>query len=507
MNGRILGVCLAVLSSLAAFGDDAPLVKKGDTVVMIGDSITEQSYRNRWGYYHALTNAAPEINFIPLGYSGYQVKGWRDMERTSVASTNVWTWYRDPGWNLKTVFDGKVDVIVIFLGMNDILQPSIRDDEADVARWLSDYATFARNLRERSHPRAMVFATITPLTADPDSPKNRMRRKLNNRLRLLAAMTGAQVADFGEAVADELELTGAIDTGYRLVPDFVHPDALGHLVLARTLARTLGLDEAADRIGERVDARESELVERNVDRISAYVRVDRSCRPTDDGLVYDVRYALGDDPLFAPEVRILLPPGWSADAPMKIGSEGVFRLRGTASDRTTRVVLEASVADWNECDDRPTGMRTLRTFVDIPAPWKLRDESGDWKVYTASADYTGGTAPGSVDPFQLYFGWKTNTVRACRRVWSEKARDVRAVLSHQTFSATLELKLLLDGTEVWKEDLNRNGKNRAEKVIRLQEGWNPIEVICTNRDWQRQFAFDLLPLAGDDLGKLKYDIK
>ena len=98
-------------------------------------------------------------------------------------------------------------------------------------------------------------------------------------------------------------------------------------------------------------------------------------------------------------------------------------------------------------------------------------------------------------------------MRACRRVWSEKARDVKAVLSHQTFSATLELAVSVNGTVVWEERLDRRGRNRREKTIRLAEGWNPIEIVCTNRDWQRQFAFDLLPLDGDDLSRLRYDLK
>lgn len=484
-----------------------PAVAKGDTVVMIGDSITEQAFRNPWGFYHVLTNAAPEINFIPLGFSGFQVKDWLKWERASVTNANLQTWYRDPGWNLKTVFDGKVDAIVIFLGMNDILQPSIRDDAADVARWLYDYATFARNLRERSHPRTMLFATVTPLTADPASPKNRVREKLNNRLRMLAAMTGAGVVEYGEAISDGIELYRGVDPDYRLVPDFVHPNALGHLRLASQLCAALGLESAEGAVDERLQDLESELFERNDDRLALTVALDRCCRPEDSELVYDLRYALAGFLEIQSEVRVLVPPGWSVEPPQRIGGGGAFRLRGAPTARKTRIVVEAVVPRWDEGSDRPSGVGMLRAFVDIPAPWKLRDESGVWKAYSASNDYTGGAEPGSVDPFQTYFGWKTNTITAARRVWSEKARDVKAVLSHQTFSATLDLAVKLNGREVWKDSLDRHGRKRVEKTLHLDEGWNAVEIVCTNRDWQRQFAFDLLPLDGDDLGKLKYDLK
>ena len=511
-----IGVLVAALGFGAARADDGcaeaeteaePLVKPGETVVLIGDSITEQAYRNPWGFYHVLTNAAPGIDFVPLGFSGYQVKGWSDMERASVTNADVWTWYRDPGWNLKAVFDGKVDVFVVFLGMNDILQPSIRDDEADVARWLRDYATFARNLRARSRPREMVFATITPLTDDPASPKNRVRERLNNRLRMLAALTGARVADYGEALAGGLGALRAIDPDYRLVPDCVHPDAHGHLLIAETLCEELGLADAADAIAARIFAGEDDLADRS-SGLAATVALDRSCRPDDAELVYDLSFSVADDGSgIQPEVRVLAPAGWSVDEKLLIGGAGTFRLRGTPSSLTTRMVVEASVPTWDESSDGPTGAETLRAFVDIPAPWKLRDGCGGWKVYGASRGYTGGAAPGSIDPFQLYFGRRENTVRACRRVWSEKARDVKAVLSHQTFSATLELAVSVNGTVVWEERLDRRGRNRREKTIRLAEGWNPIEIVCTNHDWQRQFAFDLLPLDGDDLSRLRYDLK
>lgn len=92
-------------------------------------------------------------------------------------------------------------------------------------------------------------------------------------------------------------------------------------------------------------------------------------------------------------------------------------------------------------------------------------------------------------------------------MWSEKARDVNVILSHQTFSATLDLTVKLNGQEVWKDNLNRNGKNRVEKTLHLNEGWNDVEITCVNHNWQRQFAFDLEPLEGDSLENLKYDIK
>ena len=420
MKKYLIGwLCVAALAGVAQGVEG---LQDGDNIVLIGDSITEQGYRRPWGYYHVLTNAAgevakaggPKVNFIPLGYSGYQVKGWSNMERDSVTNTNVWTWYRNPGWNLKEVFDGKVDVIVIFLGMNDILQPSMHDTDEDRAKWLADYKTFVNNLRERCHPRQFVFATITPLTTDPMSPKNIVREKLNDALRKFAAEHGNYVAGFGAAVGRGVSELRRADPDYRMIPDFVHPNRAGHSLMAHELLRVLRLDSSSDVA------------------LSAY------------------------------------------------------------HEELTNCVRQGALP---------------RKPKPVPAPWKLSEDGGEWKVYTATEDYTGGQNPGSIDPFQCFFGWQTNTLKAARRVWSEKDRDVKAVLSHQGFSETLDLTVALDGAEVWKDDLNRNGKNRIEKTLHLKQGWNALEITCIHHSWQRQFAFDLEPLDGDDLSDLRYDLK
>ena len=508
---RVLALASLGLGAMRAHAADEEgfadaWVRPGETVVLVGDAITEQAYRNDWGFYHALTNAVPGINFVPLGYSGFRVKDWRDLERASVTNAAVWTSYRDPGWNLKTVFDGKVDAVVVLLGISDLMEPSIRDDAADIAVWLADYASLARNLRARMHPRALVFATIAPPAADPAAPQNRVCARLNNRLRMLAALTGARIADCGPVIETARLALGSVAPDYRFSPDFDHPDALGHLLIAEELCRVLGLDAAATAIAEQREAREAEIVETSAP-LTADIALDRSCRPSDAEFVYNLSFNVPSDTRILPEVRVALPPGWTVDEKLLIGEMGTFRLRGAPSGLATRVVVEAAVPLWDESSDGPTGSETLRTAVDIPAPWRLREGAGEWKVYVARRGYTGGAAPGSIDPAQLYFGGKTNTLTACRRVWSEKARDVRAVLARPTSSATLDLALAVNGASVWKECLGRSGRNRAERNIRLAAGWNTLEIVCTNRGGLRPFAFDLLPLDGDDLEKLRYDIK
>ncbi len=217
---------------------------------------------------------------------------------------------------------------------------------------------------------------------------------------------------------------------------------------------------------------------------------------TDKDYVYNLDFAVceaDDDKI---QVHPILPAGWTADKSVVKDDDGTFCIRGRPTALSTSVGVEVTL---------PGGTR--REMINLPAPWKVKGESGTWLFYSASEWYTGGSRSGSIDPYQLYFGWQKNTITASRRVWSAKARDVKAVLSHQTFSATLDLTVALDGQEVWKQDLNRNGKNRAEKVLHLKQGWNLVEVTASHVSWQRQFAFEFEPaVAGDNLADLKYSI-
>ncbi len=492
---------LPILTGLTLFaattGFSEGLIRAGDSIVLIGDSITEQGYHwKNGGYYHLLSNAVPQATWTPLGFSGHQIRSWIGMERKSVTDPKVWTNYKDPGWSLKSVFDGKVDIIVIFLGMNDILCPTMRATEADMDEWIAKYREFVSNLDKRCHPRHFVFATITPLTADPLSPKNVVRKKLGERLRAFAkTFPKAVVADYGEAIEEGIEETQEIDGSYRLVPDFVHPDRLGHLYIAKELCDALDMEDAEELFEDRIEARLDAMEAQNRGRVNVRVNALRSTSVTDAAYAYKMDFSVcgvDDDTL---KVRPILPAGWTADKAVVKDDEGSFVIRGLPTARTTRIGVEVT---------EPTGVRTA--FVDLPAPWRVKDETGKWLFYSASDWYTGGAREGSIDPYQLYFGWSKNTITASRRIWSEKARDVNAVLSHQTFSATLDIRVALDGVEVWKTDLNRTGKNREEKLLHLKEGWNALDLTVSNDSWQRQFAFELRPVDGDDLDSLKISI-
>jgi lysophospholipase L1-like esterase len=70
-----------------------------------------------------------------------------------------------------TAFAKHGDVVLILLGMNDILRPTMRDDEAVLQTWKAKYRELVQAIRERVTPREIVLCEITPLTEDPFRPR------------------------------------------------------------------------------------------------------------------------------------------------------------------------------------------------------------------------------------------------------------------------------------------------------------------------------------------------
>ena len=58
---KIVCGAFVALGLMACATDEGQCLKDGDNVVLIGDSITEQGFRNPWGYYHVLTNVAGKV--------------------------------------------------------------------------------------------------------------------------------------------------------------------------------------------------------------------------------------------------------------------------------------------------------------------------------------------------------------------------------------------------------------------------------------------------------------
>jgi len=536
---KILGnpiVLLCAMSILAGYiasakCSETPSVATlppGGTLVVVGDSITVNAVSFPYGFHHQLTNAfakvCPEKNLkvASLGFSGYQVGTWLGVERRTRGGKRCMTHVK-PGWNVTEVLSNKVDVIAIFLGMNDILQPSVRDDDAALDKWKEDVRSLVRSLRDRTHAKAMILCTITPLTADRESPKNLVRERMSCRLRKLAAEENCAVAEFGDAVMGVIDDCRRASSSFQPVPDFVHPRELGHIAMARELCRALGEGKCAESLSAHYA--EKLKVQQNSEKANIAWRL----RPITKTLSSEVcRYRIDwfwhdtpgkSAPADGVEMKASLPNGWKIVEMQAKGRSGHFVVCGKPEMLVNKVELTAEFPGGGAMEIVPISTPWL-----VSRPWDFDDVwqgqnwktnavlpkaaqdalAGPWSLVTPTYDYTGFIASGSLDPWQAFFGGGVDSFWAVRRVDSRKDRKVRAVFSHQTFSATLGLTAFVNGHQVFADFLNRNGKNRVETTFDLKKGVNELCIRVDHANWQRQFAVDLLPCDGDDLADLRY---
>ena len=490
-------------------------IRRGDRVVILGDSLTNQGLAVRdGGYWHRLTNGIARVHgdgyaaVIPLGFSGWQLPAWIDTERKTRSKGFR---YDTCGkfWDVKDVFDGGADIVAVFIGMNDILRPVVSADAASLDAWIAQYRSFISTLRSRLKARRVLLATISPLTCDPQARKNEVRRELNARIRALAFEAGCGVIEI-DRVLDPLNDEARRLWKSHLAGDFVHPSwGLGHAGIAQAFAEALGEREMSAAFAEDVRDEANRLLAR-ADALSVnQTPLMASFAPDASDFDYEISWHLKRG-FKGGEVSIELPQGWRVVATNSVsavpnafeprffdGERGYFVVRGSPQRITTPISVAVRTAKG--------GM--LRKTVQVPSPWRARNNGGEWRLLSPSWDYCGWGSPWNVEPFQSFFGGTDDTLVAFRRIWSPRGRKAQIRLSTRTFSARLDIKVRLNGAFVGERRL-RSSKEKckgAPMAVELREGWNTLEVECRHDRSQRQFLCELTEVGGDRLDDLRYD--
>ncbi len=531
-----------VLLAGACFAES--LLRANDRIIFVGDSITAQSVGGSRGYYHQFTNALQTVypayknEVISLGFSGNTLFDWKDTlevkSRTQSVPANC------GGFDVQTAFAKHGDLVLILLGMNDILKPTMRDDEAVLQTWKAKYRELIAAIRERVTPREIVLCEITPLTEDPLSPKNRVRDRLTQLARELAQEEKCRVADTGAFVFDVVARCRKVRQDYHVIPDTVHPQQpLGHAAIARGMVAGLQDEKLTDAFDAFIDAEIAKMKPAKP-AVTYWFKPQPGCAASGAQQTYRLSCYWNDgaeaQAARVPTFSLELPEGWRVDGAPVTAAEATFTFRGTPERLQTPVTIVAKVGD-----------DVIRTTVQIPAPWRVvcgPDNGGTWvsnrfyaptnsvpfmeadlvagkhfvepfsdaqktygwQVNTPCVDYTAGDDPNAVVPYSLVFGSDRDVLYAVRWVYSAKARPVRIQLSHRTFSATHGFVVWINGERAMIEDLNRSGKNKVAGEAALKQGWNCLLVRNDHLQWQRQFACALLPAEGDTLDDLRYAI-
>ena len=510
----------------------ASLIQPGDRIVFVGDSITGQGGNGGAGGWvgligSGLKNQNPESHqvLVALGGSGQTVGGWTNVERKSRTAP---TFLDVKTFDLQVELGQHADVVVIMLGMNDVLSPSMAGTPESIQKWSDNYRLLINALRERTTPRLVALATPTPCTEDPVGPKNVVMDKMVEALTKLAAEEKCIVLPT-RALSWEI-----LDQGRRLKPDFhfvgdqVHPNPYGHAAIAAGMLKGFGEVAASTATVEKALA--SLKAQAGADALSYQWSLPPQMPAADGSLRFqlNVYHPTG-------QVKAEFPEGWSSkETAAKTGSgETVFLVTAKLDRLVNRVVLragsvtrEATIpAPWlvgsgnigrvgwkANVYDREAGklpadeaVRTGVGFAEAMPQVELKPGVPlVWKPFVSSVNYGGNGAPGAVDFAGITFFSGGEVGYGLRWIQSDKEREVTVKIAKLGFAGSPYLEVWSNGETVFTGD---SAKARGQDFkTTLKAGWNLISFKSNFSQWQWQFSIDLEPAAGDSLDALRYSI-
>jgi lysophospholipase L1-like esterase len=532
--GFALAVCAVFLSPRFAVAQSA--IKDGDRIVFVGDSITGQGAKGGKSGWIALIgeglslvrpNAKPTL--IGLGGSGSTVGAWLNHEknsRTKPVALDVKE--IDVGQTL----DAGAEIVVVMLGMNDVLAPTVKGDAESFDGWIGHYAELIDALRARSHPRVIAVATVTPCTEDPTSPKNRALAEMNGRLRKFAAEKGLLVLPTGEASWEVQALGRMGEPEFQVTGDYVHPRAPGHLAIAVGMLRGLGEETAAARLLAQYEPLYHREPERQAAVAYTFQRLPGS--PDDETQRFIIDYRWPGTPPAVPAVTARVPAGWKVTPASLHAEKGRFEITGPLDRLANDIVLVAAAGnetreqritipagwriavgrgksdgwmqntDYDPAKDRQPLDEKLAKGEGLTAPVAFPvGEPAPWQLYVASKDFTGlNYRTGSVDFAAIAFFSYGQQAYGARWIYSERERPVSVNFRTQTFAGMFSLGVWLNGQPVFA------GKVKHETAAgALHRGWNLLLFRSNFIQWQWQFAIELAGHDGDDLADLRYATK
>ena len=530
-------ILLAAISQVAA----APpaLVHDGDRVVFVGDSITGQGMNTGPGGFINLFKAGLDaarpgsgVTIVPLGGSGQTVGSWQNVEKQSREKE---AFLDVKNVDVREALDRHADILIVMLGMNDTLSPSLDASPASLDAWAGRYRELLAALRTRTTPRVTALATITPNTEDPKSPKTLAIAEMNRRIAAIAAEHDCVLLPTSDTIWETLRTGRRFKPDFHVAPDFVHPNGVGHASIAAAMLRGLGETKAAEAISTQHIQKALDAARGGLPALS-YTIVPRELPLESDEDTFEIRAfwtpaAAGGTPRFSLEA----PTGWQVKPAEPQGNEAVFTVSGKP-DRLENV-FTLSVTD---------GDQKKEATIMIPAPWLVgtgftnpaawergaqdyvpdksalpgedrfaagqdfgrapADWKGDapkWSRYLASVDHTGGATPGNVSLYAVTFA---NTFEACygaRWIHCDHDTPVELRFGSQAFAGQQGVVAWVNGERLYAGSItNEPGRKAVRKAV-LKKGWNSLVFKANHCQWQWQFSCDILCDNPDDAASLR----
>lgn len=230
MRTLCLWLLLLSLTFLTPIHADAPsafFLHDGDTVVFYGDSITEQQHYGRDIETYVLTRYPSwHVKFINSGWTSDQVTGGK--------GGTVQTRLR------RDVLPYHPNVVTILLGMNDGEYTHFKQ---------SSYDAYAEGLlylvnRLKQQIPGVRLTLLSPTFYDENAPGSRhfhgyndVMLKFRDYVKTLGGQEGILAVDLNAPMAEATRRGRKRDPRFTLVPDGIHPNEAGQVIIAATLLK------------------------------------------------------------------------------------------------------------------------------------------------------------------------------------------------------------------------------------------------------------------------------
>lgn len=218
----LAAVSLTLVSSLAVAGE--PLVKPGQTVAFLGDSITQQGAGSPSGYVNLVKSGLAangvEIKIIPAGISGHKSNEMRERLDRDVLS-------KKPDW------------MTLSCGVNDVWHGAR-------GVTLEDYKTNITDILDRcakANVRVMIL-TATQIGPKVNDTANTKLEGYNEFLREQARARNLPLADLNAAMLAQQQADEFANITTPLTTDGVHMNHRGNIMMAKGVLKAFGLDDA-----------------------------------------------------------------------------------------------------------------------------------------------------------------------------------------------------------------------------------------------------------------------
>ena len=211
-------------------------LNKGETILFIGDSITDCSRGRQediyaWAPQHHGTSYVADVEAeLLISYTDLKIKVLNRGTADNTVRDLKERWQKD-------VLDWQPDWVFVFIGINDVWKQFQYPNVAD--RWIQpeEYERTYRELIERTKPAVRQMVLVTPyyLELNRAEPMRIRIEEYADIVRRLAQEYDLEIVDLQPAWDELLTRMYSQQIAY----DRVHPNHMGHVYIAKQIMKLL----------------------------------------------------------------------------------------------------------------------------------------------------------------------------------------------------------------------------------------------------------------------------